>query len=249
MSQAGAYVTVDVTALVQGWITAPATNFGVALTAATAVVQFDSKENDLTGHAAVLDVVLASAGGYWGCWTAGLQGDGPVVSGIGPQGMQGFGAELQGAIRRGVCADDVVTYAGSSFVSLTGNRRIPGRLGLGGLAREELGREWAGVAYRGTYDSTVNYAVNDMVVFQGSSYISLVVGNEGNTPGLSPVQWGLVAQAGVGTTGAAGATGRTGPPGLTGPQGPAGATGAPGAAGAAGAPGTPGLVYQGAIRR
>ncbi len=34
VGQAGAYVTVDVTALVQGWITAPATNFGLALTAA-----------------------------------------------------------------------------------------------------------------------------------------------------------------------------------------------------------------------
>ena len=38
VSQAGAYVAVDVTALVQGWITAPVTNHGVALTAGTAVV-------------------------------------------------------------------------------------------------------------------------------------------------------------------------------------------------------------------
>ncbi len=34
----------------------------LALTAGTAAVQFDSKENDLTGHAAVLDVALASRG-------------------------------------------------------------------------------------------------------------------------------------------------------------------------------------------
>src|ERR1700738_400185 len=61
-SQAGAFVAVDVTALVQGWMTAPATNNGLALAAGTAVVQFDSKENDLTGHAAVLDVALASGG-------------------------------------------------------------------------------------------------------------------------------------------------------------------------------------------
>jgi TGF-beta propeptide len=62
VGQAGAYVAVDVTAVVQGWITAPATNHGLALTSGTAVVQFDSKENDLTGHAAVLDVALASMG-------------------------------------------------------------------------------------------------------------------------------------------------------------------------------------------
>ena len=38
VSQAGAFVTVDVTAMVQGWITAPATNNGMALTAGTAAV-------------------------------------------------------------------------------------------------------------------------------------------------------------------------------------------------------------------
>ena len=49
MSQAGAYVAVDVTTQVQAWMTGPATNNGVALTAGSAAVQFDSKENDLTG--------------------------------------------------------------------------------------------------------------------------------------------------------------------------------------------------------
>ena len=72
--QAGAYVAVDVTALVQGWVTAPATNNGLALTAATAVVQFDSKENDLTGHAAVLDVALASGGAGGGDGATGPRG-------------------------------------------------------------------------------------------------------------------------------------------------------------------------------
>ena len=62
VGQAGAYLAVDVTAMVQGWVSAPSTNNGLALTAGTAIVQFDSKENDLTGHAAVLDVSLASAG-------------------------------------------------------------------------------------------------------------------------------------------------------------------------------------------
>ena len=78
VSQAGAYVAVDVTALVQGWVTAPATNNGLALTAGTAMVQFDSKENDLTGHAAVLDVALVSGGSGGG---AGPQG---------PPGLRGL---------------------------------------------------------------------------------------------------------------------------------------------------------------
>jgi len=42
----GVFVTFDVTSAVQGWVGAPGTNFGLALTAgAGAVVQFDSKEN------------------------------------------------------------------------------------------------------------------------------------------------------------------------------------------------------------
>ncbi len=95
----------------------------------------------------------------------------------------------------------------------------------------------AGLAYQGTYTSSVSYGLNDAVVFQGSSYISLVAGNVGNMPGLSPAQWGLLAaQGAVGPTGSAGATGATGP---------AGATGETGAAGLPGATGRPGVVYRG----
>jgi hypothetical protein len=54
------YVTLDVTSLVQGWVTAPATNFGLALTSTAADVLLDSKENDETGHAASLDITITS---------------------------------------------------------------------------------------------------------------------------------------------------------------------------------------------
>ncbi|HEX3374624.1 MAG TPA: DNRLRE domain-containing protein [Edaphobacter sp.] len=117
VSQAGAYVAVDVTALVQGWITAPATNNGVALTAGTAVVQFDSKENDLTGHAAVLDVALASGGSGGTVGPAGPQGPQGPVGATGPAGTGrtcwatgacgGFGAELS----RGLCGGSGVCAA------------------------------------------------------------------------------------------------------------------------------------------
>jgi hypothetical protein len=43
VSQAGAFVALDVTALVQGWIGNAASNNGVALSAGTAMVQFDRK--------------------------------------------------------------------------------------------------------------------------------------------------------------------------------------------------------------
>ncbi len=260
VSQAGAYVAVDVTAMVQGWVSSPSTNNGLALTAGTAVVQFDSKENDLTGHAGVLDVTLASAGAVGPAGPAGPAGSAGVAGATGPAGPQGpqgpqgaAGLNYQGAYAAGVSygLHDVVTYAGSSYVSLVaGNEaNTPGvatqwavlaKGGTGGGAGSG-----AGVAYQGTYASTANYGLNDIVSFQGSSYISLIAANHGNTPAASPGQWGVMALGAVGVQGPAGATGATGPQGLTGPAGPAGPAGPNGAAGSAGAPGLPGLVYQG----
>jgi len=80
--------------------------------------------------------------------------------------------------------------------------------------------------------------LNDAVSYQGSSYISLEAGNRGNTPGVSPAAWSLLAAEGssgvAGTTGAAGVAG------------PVGATGAAGAIGATGAVGAAGMNFRGA---
>ena len=54
--------------------------------------------------------------------------------------------------------------------------------------------------------------MGDVVLWQGSSYTSLIASNHGNTPSLSPQQWGpLTAQGPAGPTGATGATGAAGP--------------------------------------
>src|SRR5260370_27145088 len=82
--------------------------------------------------------------------------------------------------------------------------------------------------YTGNYASTTNYALNDAVSYGGSTYISLVAGNRGNTPALRATQWAVLA--------AQGATGAQGPVGATGPQGPVGPTGATRATGAQGPP-------------
>jgi hypothetical protein len=263
VSQAGAYVTVDVTRLVQGWITAPATNNGLALTAGTAAVQFDSKENDLTGHAATLDVTLATSGATGPIGMAGAAGT-PGAAGAtgatGPAGSQGIsggsGLNFQGAYgaTTNYGLGDVVTYLGSSYVSLTASNHgntpglSPGQWSV--LAQGGTGGSGGGGTtawnYQGTYTATSNYALDDVVAYQGSSYVSLLAGNHGNTPGLNPSQWGVLAAAGVGTTGAPGAAGATGSIGLTGPLGASGPIGPSGIAGAAGATGSPGLVYQGA---
>jgi len=212
VAQAGTYVPVDVTALVQGWLATPASNYGIALTSTDAAVQFDSKENDLTGHAPQLEVVLESQGppgpkGDTGA--AGPQGPaGPAGSpgGTGPQGPQGpqgpagpqgdrgpvgpVGMSFRGEFQTSTVYSlgDGVTYGGAAYVSL-----VAGNLG-------------------NAPDTTP------------SMWSRFAAGTQGP----------------VGPAGPAGAAGPPGPQGLPGPQGPAGLTGAAGPQGPAGPQGIAG---------
>lgn len=224
VTEAGAYVTVDVTSLVKGWVGAPATNNGIALTAATAAVEFDSKENDLTAHPAELEVTLADAGPVGPQGPAGLPGA-PGAQGlkgdagaVGPQGAQGAQG-LQGV--QGPKGD-------------TGAAGPAGPQGIQGPQGPPGAGGGAGLAFRGAYDATVIYTLNDLVTYQGSTYLSTVATNVGNTPGVNPLFWTVLAQGGVGLVGPQGVAGVAGP---TGPSGAAAtvsvgtvATGAPGTA-------------------
>ena len=147
---------------------------------------------------------------------------------VGPQGATGA---------QGVQGETGATGA-TGAMGPQGPQGVPGISGTGG-----------GMAYLGTYAAGTNYGVGDVVQWGGSSWVSLVAGNAGSTPGTSALTWGMLAAAGApGATGATGATGPQGPagmsePGATGPQGPVGPQGPAGATGAAG---SPGLVYRGA---
>ena len=83
VTQQGAFATIDITALVQAWVANPSTNFGVMLSSSTAVLQIDSKENDLTAHPATLDITLASSG------PAGPSGPAGATGPAGPAGAPG----------------------------------------------------------------------------------------------------------------------------------------------------------------
>ncbi len=130
---------------------------------------------------------------------------------------------------------------------LTGPAGWLGRLGLRewrGLRGRRVLRGWF---IRGLIASVTNYALGDVVLWQGASYTSLVASNHGNTPSFSPGQWGvLTAQGPAGPTGATGATGRAGAAGIAGvggadgPQGPQGLQGIAGQAGAQGLTGATG---------
>ncbi len=283
VSAAGQYVTVDVTNTVQGWIAKPATNFGLALTAGTAALQFDSKENDLTSHPAELEITLVATGGTG---TVGPQGpagpQGPIgpQGPAGPQGLTGITGATgpQGSAGStgpqgpaGVMnyqglwsslttypTNAVITYAGSSYLSLAAANKgntpglsaaFWGLLAAAGQNGTSTTTATTGtqqtLTYQGTYTSSTNYAFGDIVQYGGSSFISLIAANHGNTPGLVASAWGLLAAAQPGPTGPtgpagpAGSVGSQGNPGVVGPQGPIGLTGPTGPIG------PPGLTYRG----
>lgn len=227
VTQSGAYLALDVTAQVQGWLANPATNNGLALTAATASLQLDSKENDLTAHPAVLDIAIVSqgpAGATGPTGAAGLAGPAGSPGATGPAGASG----LPGA------------------TGPAGPQGLAGAAGATG-ATGPSGTYTPNLPYQGIYASTANYAANDIVSYQNSSYISLLASNHGNTPAFSPSQWGILALGSIGPTGS---TGATGPEGQQGPAGfgVAGSPGATGPQGPAGPQGLPGLSYQGAYQ-
>ena len=223
VSDADSFVIFDVTATVQGWIAGTTSNNGVALTAGSAVLQFDSKENDETGHAAELQIVLAAGG-------VGTQGPVGAQGLVGPQGLAGLNGAQGPAGPQGLHG-----FAGATGPA--GPAGIQGPAGTGGTG--------SSLSYQGTYSSVTNYALSDVVTFAGSSYLSLTANNHGNTPGFLAGTWGLLASVGdagaMGVTGATGSQGQQGPAGL-GVQGPVGPQGLAGVAGVAG---KPGLVYQG----
>jgi hypothetical protein len=109
-----------------------------------------------------------------------------------------------------------------------------------------------GLTWQGDWDSTKTYALNDVVHYAGSSWISLVDSNLDNAPGAKPrpvefpalpcpepsIPWAILAQQGdQGPAGADGAVGPAGPQGLTGEQGRQGIQGPKGEQGTQGPPG------------
>ncbi len=215
------FLLIDITSLVQGWVNGTIANNGVALalTGSTGYFSFDSKESLLTGNGPELEISLAGAVGPQG--PQGIQGS------AGPQGAQGP-AGPQGQTG----ATGATGPAGpQGQMGLTGPQGPQGDVGPQGPA----GANGVGFNFRNAFDNSASYAINDVVSYNGSSYVAIAATNPGDpTPDLNP-NWSLIAQQGA--AGSAGAPGATGAPG---PQGPAGAQGSQGPAGPQGPPGPPG---------
>ena len=232
-STVGQYVTFDVTSVVQGWLTTPATNLGFALASGSANVLLDSKENDETAHPASLDITITSTGATGPQGPAGPQGVQGIqgVQGVpGPAGANGAAGPAGPAGAAGptgtfsetgnwsastaysigqivYCA--ACSTSGSSYIALTANVNMdpPTQTAAWGL-----------VAHAGTTGATGPQGI------QGAQGIPGPVGPTGPTGAIGPA-------GAMGAAGATGPTGPAGPTGLTGPAGPTGATGATGATG------------------
>ncbi|WP_433983378.1 hypothetical protein RBB78_18990 [Tunturiibacter empetritectus] len=177
--------------------------------------------------------------GQWGVLTA--QGPAGTTGAQGPQGIAGAQG-LPGSVGPNGPPGPQGLQGISGQAGAQGLTGATGAQGLGGPMGPQGPAGPVGMTFRGTYSSAVNYGLADGVVFGGSAYVSLVAGNIGNTPSLSPAQWSLFA---TGSTGATGAQGPAGPAGLPGPAGVAGAAGPQGATGATGPQGPPVANYTG----
>ncbi len=220
------FITVDVTSLVQGWLTTPASNYGIALSATSANVVLDSKESDETSHAAHLDITVVSQGPVGPQGPQGVQGAQGPIGPVGPQGPQGIQgptgatgatgsftsvasyssatAYTQGAVVSCVttCATNGSTYYATTAVQGSDPSTHNGT----------TGQPWIQIAAAGAMGST------------GATGPQGTQGIQGAQGPIGPA--GPIGPQGIqGPTGSTGATGATGATGPQGPQGPTGATG------------------------
>lgn len=126
---------------------------------------------------------------------------------------------------------NVLAQAGATGASTIGATGATGVGSVGGTGA--TGATGAGLTWESTYDPATTYNIDDLVSYQGSSYIAIGT-TTGNLP-TNATYWDLVAQKGdIGNTGASGTAGGVGGTGATG-SGSTGATGASGGVGASGA--------------
>ncbi|MGA8742030.1 MAG: DNRLRE domain-containing protein [Terracidiphilus sp.] len=218
------FIAVDVTSLVQGWVTSPSTNFGLALSSATGNLVLDSKESQQTSHSAELDITVIDQGPAGPIGPQGPQGIQGSVGPIGAQGSQG----IQGLTGIPGPAGATGATGPAGPIGPVGPIGAVGPTGATG-ATGATGPAGPPVSFQGTWSSSTTYSVGAAVSLNGTSYIALQSNLNVNPatdvagPGTT---WAVLA-----LKGATGATGAAGPTGATGSIGPAGPTGAQGTQG------------------
>ncbi|HXJ44100.1 MAG TPA: DNRLRE domain-containing protein [Bryobacteraceae bacterium] len=270
------FVVFDVTASVVKWLNTPSLNNGFAVSGVgSAVAYLDSKESVTTSHPAVLSFQQAGPQGATGSTgPTGLQGIQGITGATGAQGIQGVTGAVGSTGSQGIQgvtgptgaqgAQGTTGAVGSTgaqglqgsqgatgAIGPTGAIGVQGPQGIAGVTGSvgSTGATGAtGINFQGPF-TPGTYNQNDVVTFQGSTYVS-TAGSNTSTPPAAP--WSLLAQSGAtgstgaqgiqGVTGAVGSTGLTGSTGATGVQGIQGVTGAVGATGSQGIQGVQGTT-------
>jgi hypothetical protein len=218
LSQGERYFAVDVTTLVQDWLDAPLSNFGLALVAnalAPVVLFFDSKETTATSHPAFLDIVLQGSGSMGATGPAG--GVGPT----GPTGATGTNG-LDGA------------PGPAGPIGPAGNTGATGPTGADGMT--VLSGNVLPTTEGSIGDFYIDIILNKIYgpkTAGGWGAGTALVGLAGATGATGPA-------GGIGPTGPTGGVGPTGPSGSVGPTGAAGTNGINGTNGATGNTGATG---------
>jgi hypothetical protein len=107
------------------------------------------------------------------------------------------------------------------------------------------GTNGTGFNFLNAFNTKPAYSVNDVVTYNGSSYVAIAAstGPDNPTPDTNPAAWSVMAaQGAAGDAGAPGAAGPPGAPGPAGAQGPSGPQGPVGSTGPAGPTGPAGAV-------
>ena len=223
------FIVIDITSLVQGWVTTPASNYGIALTSAAGNIVLDSKENDETSHAAHLDITVVSQGPQGIQGIQGVTGASGATGAQGPQGIQG----VQGPI------------GPTGLTGATGSAGVAGAQGNQGAAGS-VGPQGPMANFKGVWSSGTSYAIGDAVSENGTSYVALTSNTAIDPATDSGAIWAVLAAKGAvgsqGPQGVQGILGPAGPVGLTGATGATGATGETGALGAQGIQGVQGPI-------
>jgi len=178
----GIYVSFDVTSVVQGWVTNPASNFGFELTSGSANVLFDSKENDETGHPGLLDITITSQGATGATGATGSTGLIGSTGAIGATGSTGL-----------VGSTGATGVTGST--GLVGSTGATGATGSTGLI--------------GSTGATGATGSTGLVGSTGATGATGGTGLTGNT-GATGATGGTGLTGATGATGVTGATGATG---------------------------------------
>jgi hypothetical protein len=113
-----------------------------------------------------------------------------VTTGFNPIGIYSHGT--------GYKTGDVVNYGGNSYVANTNHQnQYPAVQATGGTNNSYWNLVSTGLNYRSTYSNGTTYNINDVVSFQGSSYVQLKDRQLGITPGTDGTVWQVVAQGDV----------------------------------------------------